>query len=294
MGIEHERGHDDPLLFHGLPRLVPGAPARLVGGARHGNRRIDDAGSSRLLRLAPAHHDVVRHRRAHVLLARGVKGEQSPGCQCTVLAGARHRHLEAHRRLPLSGDVPEPEGQDVFRVGGVRVRRRLQAAAARLVGDPVRQHDREAQVVCRHRPYAYRDAELDGIAAVPGLLRPFQHAGFFAFLPIFQHAAQLQRRCTGRRRPQAQTEVGPPQGAALEVHELGIGGSREAAVPLAGKELIPGRHRIEVHLHDVAPGMHPLEVIHAVLVGHRVGPVLEEQPDPRHAGGLLPGGAAGS
>ncbi len=42
-------------------------------------------------------------------------------------------------------------------------------------------------------------------------------------------------------------------------------------------------HVTRIELHHVGPGLNSREVVHPVLVGHDIGPVLEENADPRDA-----------
>ncbi len=83
--------------------------------------------------------------------------------------------------------------------------------------------------------------------------------------------------------PRADVEVGSPQAAALQVDELGIGASGEAAVLLAGDDLVLRGQGVEVELDHVGSGAHPFEMVAALLVGDDVGAVFQVDAHPRQA-----------
>jgi hypothetical protein len=97
---------------------------------------------------------------------------------------------------------------------------------------------------------------------------------------------RLRRRRGGGafgRRPLAQHEVGAPERAATQVHELREGTARVAHAPVAERDLERRGHGDRVELHHVRAGRHALEVVLALRVRDRVATVLEVDAYAGHA-----------
>ena len=94
---------------------------------------------------------------------------------------------------------------------------------------------------------------------------------------------ELQTQGALGRRGAVGIEIGPPQGASLQIDKLGVSPAGETAVGFAGKQLISLGQTVEVELHHMNPGLNPFDVVETILVGHYVGAIFQVNPHPGEA-----------